>query len=111
MWHKITLSTHDLYKGWSIDIYPNSNYTKDLKVIISPGIKLNFNTMGFMTDHEKMELNWEFQRKRDKHSHSFIVKAPRTLLIFEFLTPWKKARQEAEAYVDRRLGRFDPNKF
>jgi len=111
MWHKAILSINEGYKGWQLFITPNSNYTKDLKVTISPGVKINISALQHLTDLERLNLNKKLQMNRDRQQYTFIVKATRTLLIFEFLTPWARARKQAENFIDQRLGKFNLEKF
>jgi len=111
MKHHYTTAIKDGYKGWEIFITKGYNYSNDLQVMISPGVKMDTIGTQHMSQADRMRFNMDLQDKRIRHSHELRVKATKTLFIFQFVTPWGRAREEAKKFIDGRLGAFNLQKF
>ncbi|RZL12692.1 MAG: hypothetical protein EOO89_19150 [Pedobacter sp.] len=99
------------YKGWSIFISKAYSASNDLQVTITPGVQMQNSTQSDLDPKEWMKLNLELQRKKERLSHVFRVRATKTLIIFQFVTPWVKAKEEAHNFIDKKLGRFSLEDF
>lgn len=113
MWYKIPTSVNNIYKGWEISIVKASNWNRTLKVAIFPGVEMKLDVVNSLTSDERIEYvkkSFEFDKRKMRYSHSFIVKK-RYLGILEITEPWGQALEEAKEYIDNKLGPFKLEDF
>ncbi|MGY0039650.1 hypothetical protein [Pedobacter sp. NJ-S-72] len=111
MRHYYRTAIKDGYKGWEIFISKGYSYSNDLKVTISPGVQMDKTVTQHLSQVDSMKFNMQLQNKRVKHSHELRIQATKTLFIFQFVTPWIRAREKAKKFIDSRLGNFNLQKF
>jgi hypothetical protein len=108
---KIITSMKDGYRGWELYVSRGYENSSDLKVVISPGVKLDSAYIKSLSDKERIAVHHELLRKKEKYSYTVRVAPKETMLLFFKVVPWDHAKAEAIKYIDKNLGWFDLNKF